>query len=68
MFWSQGFDILQHIDDRLTLSSQVKRARDQVTLRDPLKDLQLNNDDNYKYQVEKHELNEDTQSLPELWR
>ena len=33
MFWKQGFKILQNIDDRMTLSSQVKRARDPVTLK-----------------------------------
>ena len=33
VFWKQGFQILQNIDDRMTLSSQVKRACDPVTLK-----------------------------------
>ena len=33
VFWKQGFKILQNIDDRMTLSSQVKRARDPITLK-----------------------------------
>ena len=33
VFWKQGFQMLQNIDDRMTLSSQVKRARNPVTLK-----------------------------------
>ena len=68
MFLIEGFDILQHIDDRLTLSSQVRRARDPVTLRRPLQDLELPKDVNYGYCVEKQELKEEEHDLPDLWR
>lgn len=33
VFWKQGSQILQNIDDRMTLSGQVKRARDPVSLK-----------------------------------
>ena len=33
VFWKQGFKILQNIDDRMTLSSQVRRLPDPVTLK-----------------------------------
>lgn len=31
-FWKKGFEILQNIQDRLTLQKEVKRARDPITL------------------------------------
>ena len=33
VLWKQSFQIFQIIDDRMTLSSQVKRARDPVSLK-----------------------------------
>ena len=68
MFLIEGFDILQHIDDRLILSSQVSRERDPVTLRRPLQDLELSGDVNYEYCVEKQGLIEEEHNLPDLWR
>ena len=68
VFLTEGFDVLQHINDRLTLSSQARRARDPVTLRKPLQDLELPGDVNYEYSVEKQELKEEEHNLPDLWR
>ena len=68
VFFSRDFDILQNIDDRLTLSSQMKRARDPVTLQKPLKEFEMSSDANYEYQVETQDLTEDTKNLPDLWR
>ena len=38
VFSKQGFKILQNIDNRMALSSQVKRARDPVTLKNNLEE------------------------------
>ena len=48
-FWVSGFTILQNIDDRLTTSKAVIRARDPVGLSNPANDAKLHkyNDDEY---------------------
>ena len=45
-FLTEGFSIVQNIDDRLTSSSKTRRARDLVTLQKPLNDLDILEDDN----------------------
>ena len=67
-FLTEGFSILQHIDDRSTSSSKARRARDLVTLQKQLKDLDLLEDDNDKYCLEKKDLKEKEYDVPGLWR
>ena len=67
-FLTEGFNILQHIDDRSTSSSKARRARDPVTLRRPLKDLEFLEDDNYEYCGAEKDLKEEEHDLPDMWR
>ena len=42
-FWVKGFEILQNLQDRMTLEKQLKRARDPVTLLSSCKQKSTNN-------------------------
>ena len=67
-FLTEGFSILQNIDDRSTSSSKAQRARDPVTLQKPLKDFDLLEDDNDNYCLEEKDMKEKEYDAPDLWR
>ena len=67
VFWKPGFQILQNIDDQLTLSSGVRQVCDQVTLKKTLANTNLPVDD-AKYDPHEDRNTFDTEHASNFWR